>query len=467
MKSLQIIKSILILFVFTVLASCSSSDTSTANAETGRVSLLITDAPSVVFDQVNLTIESISFIPADEEAEGEASKEIVLFDETREVNLLALQNYSDLLATTKVAVGSYSKIRLHVSQVELVKLNPDGTVAESFIAKLPANGKIDLNPQGSFDVTGGGHLMIEIDVDAEKSIHIVETGKGYNFRPVIFVNILGEDELKLVILDGKVLAKTESDFKLCKADAIEADDSCLAILISEATVVQDDQVVVVSSADIKNDDIVTVLGKAGTEHVAALHIVVAAEDEADQNLALFTGEATSSVDIDKNFGMKTDDDNLIVLPNTSLTVNITDGARIFDRFGTVVAQDKIINGTDVDVFGLAIPDISTVSNVRAAFVIYDNKVESDNISGEIADVYEDESKVWVTVNDGIKTINRCVVTDEAHILLLKIVGVDIVREEIDITDLKIGMFVDVYGDDDDDGLACMSADVMLVIDELP
>ncbi len=465
MKLLQVIKSIFVLFVLAALVSCSSSDTSTANAETGRVSLLITDAPSVAFDQINLTIESISFIPEqDDGAEDEdiATKEVILFDETRVINLLALKNFSDLLATTTVPVGSYSKIRLHVSQVELVNLNPDGSVAESYIAKLPANGKIDLNPQGSFDVTSGGHLMIELDVDAEKSIHIVETGKGYNFRPVIFVNILGEEELKLTILDGKVLAKTDTGFQLCKVDAVEVNDSCLAILISENTVVQDENIVVVTAGAIDNEDIVTVLGKAGAQNVSALHVVLAPADKSVNNQALFSGEATSVVDLDNSFDMKTDDDNSVVLPGTSLTVTIADGARVFDRFGTVVTQDKIAIGTDVDVFGLAMPDLSTIDKVKAAFVIYDDNVESVSITGTIADIYGTESKISVTVVDGATTVNKCVAIENAHLLLLKIVGNDIVREEITINDLHIGMVVDVYSDDDD--MNCMPADVVLVID---
>lgn len=467
MKLLQVIKSIFVLFVLAALVSCSSSDTSTPNAETGRVSLLITDAPSVAFDQINLTIESISFIPEqDDGAEDEdiATKEVILFDDTRVINLLALKNYSDLLATTTVAVGSYSKIRLHVSQVELVNLNPDGSVAESYIAKLPANGKIDLNPQGSFDVTSGGHLMIELDVDAEKSIHIVETGKGYNFRPVIFVNILGEEELKLTILDGKVLAKTDTGFQLCKVDAVEVNDSCLAVLISENTVVQDETIVVVTADAIDNEDIVTVLGKVGAQNVSALHVVLAAADKSVNNQALFSGDATSVVDLDSNFDMKTDDDNSVVLPDTSLTVTIADGARVFDRFGTVVTQDKIAIGTEVDVFGLAMPDLSAISKVKAAFVIYGDDVESINITGTIADIYGTESKISVTVVDGATTVNKCVAIESAHLLLLKIVNDDIVREEITINDLRIGMLVDVYSDNKDEGLSCMPADVVLVID---
>ena len=206
MKMLQVVKSISILFLLSVLMSCGSSNNDTFPADSGQVSILISDGSTVDFDQVNLTLESIRLIGDDDEGDEEGDDheedydedsrdEVILLEESRAINLLALQNYSNLLSTTSVPVGRYSKIRLQVSQVELIKLNSDGTVFSSVLAKLPANGKIDLQPKGSFDVYAGAHLMVELDVDANKSIHIIETGNGkYNFRPVIFVSILGEDD---------------------------------------------------------------------------------------------------------------------------------------------------------------------------------------------------------------------------------------------------------------------------------
>jgi hypothetical protein len=349
MKFLQVIKSLSILFILSVLVSCSSTDGdsfSTSPNATGRVSLLITDAPLLGFDQVNVTIESVSLI-------GDGEHKVVLLEETQVINLLALQKFSDLLATATVPVGSYSKIRLHVSQVELVRLNPDGTVLSSDIAKLPANGKIDLNPRSSFDVTDNGHLMIQLDMDANKSIHIIGNGKGYNFRPVVFVNILGDDDMKLVILDGKVLEKTADGFQLCEVEAIAVNDDCMPVLFTENTVVQDDLIDVVTESSVNNDDIVTVLGKVGGVHVNALHIVIASDDKQVQNLALFTGETTTAVDINNVFDMKTDSDNNVVSPLTILSVLIADGARIFDKYGLEVSSDKLIIGSSVDVFGLA------------------------------------------------------------------------------------------------------------------
>jgi len=467
MNVLQLFKTVSILFIFSVLLSCSSTDgeslldldSDNQAANSGRVSLLITDGPTNDFDQINITLESISFIAEDD------GHEVIVFDELRIVNLLALKNYSDWLTTTIIPAGSYSKIRLHVSQVELVKLNPDGTVLSSDIAKLPANGKIDLNPKGTFEVIGDGHLVIEFDMDAEKSIHIVKTGSGkFIFRPVIFVNILGEEELKLVILDGKVLEKTDTGFQLCEVDVVVVNESCMAVLISENTVIQDAQAdLVVPPAGIEDNDIVTVLGKAGSENVNALHIVITAGDIAEQNLALFTGNATSAVDADNNFVMQTDDDNTVVPPLTELTVALAEGARIFDVYGTAVSSDNIVDGTDVDVFGLAIPDLVTVSTIKAAFVIFNNDTDADKISGTIADINVVGSEITVTVVTDVFSGDVCADVTDADMFLIKTVTSKIITDEISLNELQIGMSVDVYGEDK--GLSCLIANVVLASED--
>lgn len=466
MKHLQIIKSIFVFSLFVVLLSCGSSGSngSSSDSAKGRVSLLITDGPTTDFDQINITLESISFI-SDEDEDGDVEgsddngKEVIVFDESKVINLLALQNYSDLLTTTLIPTGTYSKIRLHVSQVELVKLNEDGTVKSSVLAKLPSNGKIDLNPRGSFEIVADGNLMIELDVDAEKSIHIVKTGsRKYIFRPVIFVNILGEEDLKLVILTGKVFEATGSAFQLCKEESLEVNDNCIEVNVTEATVVQNSQINAVDKNSIDNENIVTVLGKASSKNVNALHVVIAAVNGEDE-LALFNGKSDSAVSVSSVFDMTTGDDNDVVLPETSLSVLIANSARIFDEHGNQLSAASILDGSDVDVFGLALPNLLTVNNVRAAFVIVDNDVEDDKISGNLVAVNVGEEEITVFVVNGSFSGDVCVKVDEADIFLLSTSGDSISSKEIAIDELELGMIVDVYGDDDD---GCMSADVVLV-----
>lgn len=444
MDFLKVFKLIPVFFVLSMLASCGSSGGGDSSAATtGRVSLLITDGVTEDFDEVNLTVTSISFLGEDD------GHETIVFDESRVINLLALQNYSDLLVTAVIAVGTYDKIRLYVTKVELVK---EGQ--EPIITKLPANGKVDLNPRGTFEVTGDGHLMIELDVDAEKSIHIVKTGNGikYNFRPVVFVNIL-EEELKLVILDGKVLAKTETGFQLCDIEVMEADDSCLAVLLSGDTVVQN---YLIAEGSIEDNNIATVLGKMSSASVNALHIVIASDNSEEQNLALFKGKATSAV-VANSFGMTTDDCELLL---TTLTVSLDGyGARVFNKYGEVVDAGEIIECTDVDVFGLAQPDLDSVTDIKAAFVIIDNSIDNRAISGTI--VEKVDNIITVDIGDEIISIFECVDVVDAEMILLSIDEEDgIILSDITVSDLDIGMSVRVYGENDG---SCIAADFVVAI----
>lgn len=477
MKSSQIIKLIFAAFIFSVLAACSSgTDTSTTTATpgTGRVSLLITDGPTNDFDQINVTVESISFLCEDDddndyedevnalEDDGDGCREVILFEETRVINLLALRNYSDLLSTTTVPAYTYSKIRLHVSRVELVRFDINGDVIFSEDAKLSSK-KIDLNPQGSFEVVEGGYLAIELDMDANRAIQVVETGNGkFIFRPVIFVNILGVEDLKLVILQNRKVLSTDTGFQLCEVDDVEVNDECLALLTSANTVVQDDQIdVVIPPAGFEDNDIVTVLGKLGYGSIDALHIVIAADATEPQKLALFAGKATSPVAVDDSFGMETDDDaNNVVAPGTMLTATLAASARVFDKFGTVVSSDNIKDGSDVDVFGLANPDLIAPETVKAAFVIFDNDDLEINFSGVIVEIIDTVITVEVDNGSSATTTFNCADINEARILLLESAGSSSSSEDIAIDRLLVGMSVDVYGDDE--YLGCLTSDTVLV-----
>ena len=472
MKTLQTIKLIFAAFILSILASCSSStDTAGTSAPgTGRVSLLITDGPTNDFDQINVTLESISFLCEDDDdiddedevnpldGDDDGCREVILFEETRVINLLALRNYSDLLSTTTVPAGTYSKIRLHVSRVELLgyKGDPDWTQD----AKLSSK-KIDLNPQGSFEVVDGGYMAIELDMDANRAIQVVETGNGkFIFRPVIFVNILGEEDLKLVILQDRKVLATDSGFQLCELDVVEVNDECLALLISGNTVIQDDQIdQVIPPAGLADNDIVTVLGKLGYGRIGALHIVIAADVSGPQKLALFAGKATSPVAVDDSFTMETDDsDDNIVAPGTLLTATLATSARVFDKFGMVVTSDNIKDGSELVVYGMADPDKITPETVKLAFSIFDNDDLEFNFSGVIVEIIG--TVITVEIDNGSSTTFECADINDARILLLGSAGSSSSSEDISIDQLLVGMSVDVYGDDE--GLSCLTADTVLV-----
>ena len=182
-------------------------------AQVGSVAIFFTDGPTDDYDKVMVTVTSIEFLGDD--------GPVGIWSGEETFDLLGLEHFSDLFTyEDNVPIGSYDKIRLRVSELTLVR--GEGAAAEEIPVKLPANGKIDLNPRGSFDVPLGGVLLVEIDIDARRSIHVVETGNGqYRFRPVVFVNI-GLDGSKLVRVHGVVydLDRGESEFVLCPTEFV-------------------------------------------------------------------------------------------------------------------------------------------------------------------------------------------------------------------------------------------------------
>lgn len=190
----------------------SASSQGSAGAGTGTVGILFTDATTDDFDAIKITIHRIELLAVD----GERVE--VFFSAAGEtVDLLQLANVSQLISLADVPAKFYEKIRLTLSKLELIR---DGQVIAA--PKLPGNGKLDLNPRMTFFVEPASTLLLEIDIDAKKSIHIVRQGNGgYHFRPVVFVKLLRAGQLgKLVRVHG-VIKEIERDddggreFELC------------------------------------------------------------------------------------------------------------------------------------------------------------------------------------------------------------------------------------------------------------
>ena len=100
---------------------------------------------------------------------------------------------------------------LTLKDIELVDYNGSNRPKDylTYHPKLPGKGKLDLNSRSNFTVVAGGTLAIQIDMDANKSIHIVKKGKQdeYNFRPVVFIDIVTDAfKERLVKLHGDIYA---------------------------------------------------------------------------------------------------------------------------------------------------------------------------------------------------------------------------------------------------------------------
>jgi len=110
------------------------------------------------------------------------------------LDLLNLQTHAELLTlAADVPVGTYTKIRLLINSIKLINVDDLATPEDESASqdvRLPANGKIDLNPRRGIALAAGQTLLIQLDMDANESLHLHETGNGqWRLRPVVFVDI--------------------------------------------------------------------------------------------------------------------------------------------------------------------------------------------------------------------------------------------------------------------------------------
>ena len=177
--------SIFLIITSFAITSCGGSDS--APPATGKVAVMITDGPTEDFEQILITLDRMLLLG------GDGGHQVLYEGEPITFDLLDMRDRADFAFASEVLADDYSKIRLEVSEIQLVDTN--GTESQPVtLVHLPANGKIDLNPQGPFSVLPGQTTIVELDMDANRSFQVVLTGNGgYRLRPVIFVNVYPGD----------------------------------------------------------------------------------------------------------------------------------------------------------------------------------------------------------------------------------------------------------------------------------
>lgn len=233
---------------------------------TGSVAVLLTDAPTDQFCEIRATITGIDLLGT--------SGPTNIYSGERTVNVLALENFSDYFALDpSVPIGSYEKIRLTLSDLALVECMGEGIEPEKDWEhpRLPGNGKLDLNPRGQIEVIGGEMLVIELDMDMEKSLHLHQTGNGkWQFRPVVFVNVRPDDS-NLVRVFGNATSLATSSFELCPIEPVStmeghssmASTSCLDVFTDGMTGIFDETGAPVGLSALAANDPVTAIGFLG------------------------------------------------------------------------------------------------------------------------------------------------------------------------------------------------------------
>lgn len=450
-------------FVFALISGCGgggsgSTSTTASPAGSGSVALLLTDAPSDIFEEINMTVVKAELLSN--------SGRVTLFEGNRTFNLLDLTDAKIFAIREGVPAGTYSKIRLTLTDLELVDYNDTDDPADdlTYHPRLPGNGKLDLNPRGSFDVVPGGTLTVQIDLDANKSIHIVRRGNRdeYQFRPVVFIDIVTDAfEERFVKLHGVIddIDSDDQEFELCDTDfPVQIDEhsmdynsrGCVDVEVTRNTSIFDINGMPAVFGDLVEGEEATVFGRLRRDRdddddddndrkledlVLVASLIELGPESAFQKL---TGTATTAVNIDDQFDMDVDPGQGLTTPLT-LTVQIQDGTRLIDRKGNTVDRADIQNGRLVSARGVLDVNANTLF---ASLIVVDTDT-STRLTGTVG-ANPDSSCGFTLTDNQLGDIS--VHTDSStQIFLVTETSTSGSSRPIDVEDLEPGQQADIYG----------------------
>lgn len=434
------------------------------SAGSGSLGLTIGDNPIDDFDEILVTVLSVSLLGNDED------EPLLLTDETFTFDLLALDAATELLvAAEDVPAGDYSKIRLQLDSIELRRLDEDGELdGEALQATLLADGKLDLNPRGPFSIQDGGALIVQLDIDAGGSLRAIQTGTGQiRFRPQVFVKILGDGDLRrITFLSGTVqrLGADETSFELCNARALTGRgagdrqlDACRLVDVAEAAQffgldaepiefgAVDDQ-----SPAIVAGRVIAVDGRIGFE---ALMLHLGDRSDFKRIRGVVADDA-----VDGAFQLVDD----AGADETGIAITVQPGALLFDQDGEILDAEVLLAGTKVRVMGRLIPaEGEGGASLLATAIAVDTSAAEDaaveQVAGEITAITDGRLDVALNEDAG----EACVLFGaETDIMVLEIGGDAATSREGSADDLAVGLALEAAGPVDEEG--CIAATEILV-----
>jgi len=454
-----------------LLAACGGSSSpgdtvASPSSTTGTVGILFTDGPTDEFDRILITVNEVSLLPADEDA---APVEIFSGEET--FDLLELRDFTDFFAVAEdVPAGDYRKVRMRISNIDLVALDDLGEVDRTVQSRITGNGKLDLNPRSGGPITleGGETLLIRLDLDAEKSFLVVRAGASgqYIFRPVVFVDIEGERRDRLVRLFGTIgeIEASESRFELCELQRIQGEGTawsgCVMIRTDVDTGLFGADGLPIAFSTLETGETATAIGFFVGERINDLRVLDALVVQYGPRLdsgtsaSRYSGFTTTSIDGNGRFNLRLDPSGQGLAEGT-LDIALQGGAALITREGERLQPTEIGVGAEVITEGILIGD-----ELRASLLVV-------NMDGDAEQVLEG---VLVGVNERVLTItvelagDRCVrVAEDADIT--RIVPGDedgTVTETITLEDLVTGDLIEAFGLPAFDG--CFDA-TSIIVDE--
>jgi hypothetical protein len=421
------------------LTACGGGSSGPDNPGTGTVALLLTDLPTDDLREINFDVVEATLI-------GDQGQQNVFTGNTR-VNLLDLENYSVPIALGQVTAGTYTKLRLQIANFEIVD-----NLGEKHYPRPPANGRIDLLEPGGIEVVPGRMLVAHVDMDANRSIHVVQTGNGkYRVRPVVRVEFkLDGLPNELVRIEGRIASVADGEpgnFVLCSLDN---PDVCLDVSLAEGACIFDEDGIpfeIIDENTLAVDDMVVVIGtySAGDgDGNPDLDAIIVEKGLAEQ----VKGIVTEVPDADGLF-------LLIDRGGVQTTVELQPGCtKIFGADGEVLTPDALQVGQGVEIEGVTSGDPAAL---RAALIVLDADDELQALSGTIAEPIANPGFVLATTGGDI-----CVeLVEDGQVTVIMNGGSEMM--EGSFTDIQAGRAADAYGALGTDGVdGCFQASEVVV-----
>lgn len=440
----------------------------------GTVALLLTDAPADNFDEININVRRAELLSD--------SGRVTIFQGDRTFNLLDLTDARMFAVRDGAPAGTYSKIRLTLGSIQLVDYNGTDDPADDivFYPKLPGNGKLDLNPRGDFTVVPGETLVLQLDMDANKSIHIVQKGsrQDYEFRPVVFVDVVSDAfHDRYIKVHGTVqnIDPADREFDLCDTSIpvrIDEDSNdttrsgCIEVEVNDTTSLFGVDGKPAAFSDLAEGEEATVFGRLrydttddDSDHEIQDRVLVAALIELGPEGAFqkLSGQAASSVSSDDQFLLDVDPGQGLTTP-LQLTVQLQAGTRLINRRGEVLDGAAIDTGRLLSVRGVL--DVGT-ETLFASLVVIDTD-SNIRLTGTVGSNPDGSCGFTLMTASGDRSIRTDATTG---VFLVSATASGSESLQISVGDLSAGQAADVYGSQAVDG--CFDADTIIVFDSVP
>ena len=159
--------------------ACSSDGP--ASPTTGTLAIEMTDKPTELLESINVYIIGLTVKPEERPIERIAN-------EVGLVDLLSLQNATQLLAIASVEPGSYNHIRVELDE-DRSNVVEKGSGEEKPLKIASEEVKVN----GGFEVVRGDRTTIVLDFDAEQSIRLQGNGQ-WLLVPVILQAEVRQDQ---------------------------------------------------------------------------------------------------------------------------------------------------------------------------------------------------------------------------------------------------------------------------------